>query len=53
VAILAGLVGQQTTGMAPLSQWGGTGFFYGGFCSPFDVAQLLLLACTATIALTW
>mmetsp|Transcript_21095 Transcript_21095/g.59961 ORF Transcript_21095/g.59961 Transcript_21095/m.59961 type:complete len:491 (-) Transcript_21095:82-1554(-) len=53
VAIIAGILGDVTVGFGGLTKLGETAFHVGGFCSPFDLAILLLVVGLLLISFLW
>jgi MFS family permease len=53
VAILAGILGDVTVGFGGLQKLGETAFHVGGFCSPFDLAIILLVVGLLLISFLW
>jgi len=53
VAILAGILGDVTVGFGGLTKIGETAFHVGGFCSPFDLAILMLVVGLLLISFLW
>jgi len=53
VAILAGILGDVAVGFGGLTKLGETAFHVGGFCSPFDLAILLLVVGLLLISFLW
>jgi len=53
VAILAGVLGDITVGFGGLQKLGETAFHIGGFCSPFDLAILVLVVGLLLISFLW
>jgi len=53
VGILAGVLGDITVGFGGLQQLGETAFHVGGFCSPFDLAILVLVVGLLLISFFW
>lgn len=51
-AILAGQLGEVAANMAPLTEIGG-GLHYGGYITPFDLANCVLLLCMFIILRNW
>jgi len=52
VAIVAGQVGEVAANYRPLTQIG-AGVHYGGYVTPFDLANGVLVVCMAVIARSW
>lgn len=53
VAILAGIFGDVTVGISGLHRVGDSSFYYGGLCSPFDLAIVLLLVGLVLVSVLW
>mmetsp|Transcript_76767 Transcript_76767/g.214549 ORF Transcript_76767/g.214549 Transcript_76767/m.214549 type:complete len:491 (+) Transcript_76767:129-1601(+) len=53
VAILAGVLGDVAVGLGGLQQLGETALHVGGFCSPFDLAIVVLVVGLLLISFLW
>mmetsp|Transcript_30990 Transcript_30990/g.92205 ORF Transcript_30990/g.92205 Transcript_30990/m.92205 type:complete len:486 (-) Transcript_30990:204-1661(-) len=53
VAIAAGVMGQTAADALPLTPLGGGGLFYGGYCSPFDMAIVFLVLSLLLMSMLW
>jgi len=51
-AIAAGQLGEIAANVAPLTQIGG-GMYYGGYVSPFDLSNVVLVLCMIYISTRW
>jgi len=51
-AIIAGQLGEFAANIAPLTEIGG-GLHYGGYITPFDVSNIVLLVCMFIITRSW
>jgi len=52
VAIMAGQIGQVAADAMPKTEIGGS-VYLGGYCAPFDVANILLIVCVYFIFTSW
>eukprot|EP00588_Corethron_pennatum_P001556 CAMPEP_0194284130 /NCGR_PEP_ID=MMETSP0169-20130528/26806_1 /TAXON_ID=218684 /ORGANISM="Corethron pennatum, Strain L29A3" /LENGTH=458 /DNA_ID=CAMNT_0039029863 /DNA_START=72 /DNA_END=1448 /DNA_ORIENTATION=- len=53
VAIAAGQLGEIAANVAPLTKFGESGMYYGGYIAPFDLANVVLLLCMVYISKNW
>merc|ERR1719424_2230069 len=52
-AILAGQLGELAANSQPLTQIGETGMYYGGYVTPFDLANVCLVLCMVIVINKW
>jgi len=53
VAVLAGVLAQWASGLVSLTSVTGTDFYFGGYCTPFDLAICFLLIGGTILSSTW
>jgi len=52
-AILAGQLGEFAANLQPLTQIGESGMYYGGYVTPFDLANVCLILCMVIVINKW